>query len=63
MTKNDFLNNNDIENTYNAVILYTSTRSYTNIVSSKMRCELFLYKRMKFISIKRNDEYDYECRY
>ena len=34
--KNDFLNNNGIENTYDTVISYTSNKIYTNIVSPKM---------------------------
>ena len=34
--KNDFLNDNDIEITNDTVMSYTSTRSYTNIVSDKI---------------------------
>ena len=39
------------------LILYTSTRSYTNIVSTKMSSSYFS-KIIKFISIKGNDEYE-----
>ena len=46
------MNNTDIENT-----LYNSTRSYTNIVSTKMSASYFS-KMIKFISIKGNDEYE-----
>ena len=43
-TKNDFLNNNGIENTYDTVISYTSNKIYTNIVSPKMSWSYFSTK-------------------
>ena len=58
--KNGFLNNNDIGSTYD-VILHTSTQKLHKFCFTQNALKLFLYKRMKFISIKGNDEYDYEC--
>ena len=57
-TKNDSLNNNDIENTYDVAILYTSTWSYTNIVLPEMSWSSLSTKKIKFILIKVNDEYE-----
>ena len=57
-TKNDSLNNNDIENTYDVAILYTSTWSYTNIVLPEMSWSSLSTKKTKFILIKVNDEHE-----
>ena len=51
-TKNDSLNNNDIENTYDVAILYT------NIVLPEMSWSSLSTKKMKFILIKVNDEHE-----
>ena len=57
-TKNDFLNNNDIEKTHMILSIIHKHVELHQYCFTQNDLKLFLYKKLKFISVKVNDEYE-----